>query len=802
MKDLKIKDTLKQIKGKILCGDTNKNIEKVCKDTRELEKGDTYIALKGENVDGVIFCKEAIEKGARICIVEKNIFTEEELKEYSNKTTIIQVEDTKECLLELAKIKRNLYDIPVIAITGSVGKTSTKDVIAAVMSEKYKVYKTQGNKNNRLGVPLTILELKDHEALVIEIGMNHLGEISELTKIVKPTMCVISNIGTAHIGNLGSRENILKAKLEILEGMDNGKVIINNDNDLLNKWEKADNKTEKITFGITEKSNYNAKNIAVKENGNEFTVEIKNKEYKFTTKKSGEPFILNALSAIAVGIEYNIPIEKIQEAIAKVELTKNRMDIEKINNITIIKDYYNASFESMKPSIEYLAQIEGNKKIAILGDIKEVGKFAKELHEKVGKEVAKNKIDILITVGKDSKYIANSALKEGMPKEQIYECNTNKEAVQILKNIATEGDRILMKASNGMKFWEIYENYIKKIKVAVIVGGMSSEHDISLKSGKSILKNINKNKYETKIIYIDKDSQVYQYIGDIADLENISKDKLQKEINLMDAIKESDIVFPVLHGRYGEDGSIQGMLEMMNKKYVGCGILASSACIDKEYTKKLVSIEGIKTAKTVVVRKNKEKYICNFKENCTIEEIIKEAEKELKYPMFVKPAKEGSSFGVNKAENIMELEKAIKEAEKYDSKILIEEAIQGREVECAVLGNTEIKVSEVGEVKSAETFYSFDAKYNNEESKTIIPAQISEESRNKIRENAKIAFKAVDGKGLARVDFFLKENGEVILNEINTMPGFTNISMYPKLFEAQGLKYSTLIDKLIELGLE
>ena len=310
MKDLKIKDTLKQIKGKILCGDTNKNIEKVCKDTRELEKGDTYIALKGENVDGVIFCKEAIEKGARICIVEKNIFTEEELKEYSNKTTIIQVEDTKECLLELAKIKRNLYDIPVIAITGSVGKTSTKDVIAAVMSEKYKVYKTQGNKNNRLGVPLTILELKDHEALVIEIGMNHLGEISELTQIVKPTMCVISNIGTAHIGNLGSRENILKAKLEILEGMDNGKVIINNDNDLLNKWKKADNKTEKITFGITEKSNYNAKNIAVKENGNEFTVEIKNKEYKFTTKKSGEPFILNTLSAIAVGIEYNIPIEK------------------------------------------------------------------------------------------------------------------------------------------------------------------------------------------------------------------------------------------------------------------------------------------------------------------------------------------------------------------------------------------------------------------------------------------------------------------------------------------------------------
>ena len=229
MKKLYVQDVLERTKGEVLCGTTTQEIGEVSLDTRKLKKGETYIALKGENVDGIIYCKAAIEKGATVCFIQENIFTEEELKSLEEKVTIVKVPNTEDALVEMAKIKRDLYDIPVVAITGSVGKTSTKDVIAAVMSEKFNVQKTQGNQNNRLGVPLTIMGLKDHDAMVIEMGMNHFGELSELTKIAKPTMCVISNIGTAHIGNLGSRENILKAKLEILEGMRNGKVIINNE---------------------------------------------------------------------------------------------------------------------------------------------------------------------------------------------------------------------------------------------------------------------------------------------------------------------------------------------------------------------------------------------------------------------------------------------------------------------------------------------------------------------------------------------------------------------------------------------
>ena len=333
------------------------------------------------------------------------------------------------------------------------------------MAQKFNVQKTQGNKNNRLGVPLTIMSLRNHDALVIEMGMNHLGEIHELTNIAKPTLSVISNIGTSHIGNLGSRENILKAKLEILDGMTNKKVIINNDNDMLHKWNLEDETAEKITFGVHGKSKYVASKIKMTEKSNEFCVELNSNEYEFTTQKPGEVFILNALSAIAVGMEYDIPIDKMQKAIANAEITKNRLDIEKVNDILLIKDYYNASFESIKPSLEYLANLDRGRKIAVLGDIKEVGSFSKEIHEKVGKEVAKNKIDMLVTVGEEAKNIAKMAVEEGMNAKNVYSCDLNEQAIKILNNMLVQGDTVLLKASNSMKFGEIYDgisNYISK----------------------------------------------------------------------------------------------------------------------------------------------------------------------------------------------------------------------------------------------------------------------------------------------------------------------------------------------------
>ena len=244
---MKIKDILKVTNGKMLIGDENLVCDSFSKDTRTIQNGDIYIGIKGENFDGNKFWKQALDNGAGGVIIQDVEVSTEELKNYKDKT-VIKVEDTLKALYEIAKYKRSLYDIPVVAITGSVGKTSTKDIIASVVSTQYKTLKTEGNNNNNIGLPLTILKLKDHEALVVEMGMNHFGEISLLTDIAKPTLAVITNIGTSHIGNLGSRENILKAKLEILEGMKIPKIIINNDNDLLHNWYKEN--SEKLEIPI------------------------------------------------------------------------------------------------------------------------------------------------------------------------------------------------------------------------------------------------------------------------------------------------------------------------------------------------------------------------------------------------------------------------------------------------------------------------------------------------------------------------------------------------------------------------
>ncbi len=352
---------------------------------------------------------------------------------------------------------------------------------------------------------------------------------------------------------------------------------------------------------------------------------------------------------------------------------------------------------------------------------------------------------------------------------------------------------------------------MSKLKIGVVFGGKSTEHDVSIVSGTSVIKNLDKEKYEITPIYISKEGKWYKYIKPIQEIEvlEIGKEIEEKEeINdLENVLKNFDVVFPVLHGLGGEDGSIQGMLELFGVPYVGCGILASSVGMDKVYTKIIFDKANIKQAKYEYIKKDKEKYIYinkNFdEENLKIEEICAKIEENLKYPVFVKPSNSGSSVGITKANNTQELSKAIEYAGKYDKKILIEQGLIGKEVECAVLGNEEVISSCVGEIKPAEEFYSFDAKYKNSESKTLMPADLSKEMSNEIRRLAIKAFKAIDGKGLSRVDFFANETTEEIyINEINTLPGFTQISMYPKLFETVGIPYSELLDKLITLALE
>lgn len=461
MNDIKVKDIIKICNGKLIYGNEDIVCESFSKDTRTINKNDVYVGIKGESFDGNMFYIDALEKGAKVCILQNIEIDKEKLLQYKD-IAIIIVENTIKAIQTLAAYKRCLYNIPVIAVTGSVGKTSTKDIIASVMSEKYNVLKTEGNLNNHIGLPFTILKLKDHTAMVVEMGMNAFGEISVLTNIAKPTMCVITNIGTSHIGELGSRENILKAKLEILEGMSkDGILILNNDNDLLHNWNKENTIYKTKTYGIENESEIIAKDIVLTEKGSTYNVQIKNNIYNVKVPVGGKHFVYNSLCAICVGLENRISIEKIIEGIEKFELTKNRMDIQKNSkNITIINDTYNASYDSMKASIEYLTKLQG-RKVAVLGDMLELGKYSKELHEKVGEEVVKNNIDILVVCGKEARNISHKALRLGMKKENIFEYNNLEETINALKKLLLPADTVLIKASNGMHFNKIVNELLQ-----------------------------------------------------------------------------------------------------------------------------------------------------------------------------------------------------------------------------------------------------------------------------------------------------------------------------------------------------
>lgn len=350
----------------------------------------------------------------------------------------------------------------------------------------------------------------------------------------------------------------------------------------------------------------------------------------------------------------------------------------------------------------------------------------------------------------------------------------------------------------------------KKV-VAVLFGGNSPEHFISKKSAYTIISNLSKEKYTIIPIYITKSGEWKIYDAPIENILNttenwekysattiISPDASHKGLlRIMgDKIKiiNIDVVIPALHGKMGEDGTVQGLLELAQIPYVGCGVLSSSISMDKAFTKIVVNELNIKQAKYFIYLNNK-----NYLD--ILPEIISDI-KKLEYPIFIKPANSGSSKGISKIENESEIEEGIKIALIYDNKIIVEQGIKGREIECSVIGNTKVKASKIGEIISNNNFYDYDNKYVNDTTKTIIPKDIDDDITLQIQKNAINIFKKLDGKGLARIDFFLTENNDIIFNEINTFPGFTDISMFPKLWQEAGFTITSLLDELIELAFE
>ena len=351
---------------------------------------------------------------------------------------------------------------------------------------------------------------------------------------------------------------------------------------------------------------------------------------------------------------------------------------------------------------------------------------------------------------------------------------------------------------------------MKKKTVAVLFGGQSTEHEISCLSAVTIIQNIDREQYDLLLIGITRDGR-WLKTNSIEEIQSgswvggttraiLSPDAGHKGVLLLEdgrvQLFPLDVVFPVLHGARGEDGTVQGLLELAEIPYVGCGVLASAVTMDKLYTKILFSTLGIRQADYELVYKNE------LSGQNAIESVIRRIEGRLAYPVFVKPACSGSSRGVSKASDQKQLETALLLAAEHDRKILVEETIVGHEVECAVLGAEEAKAAGVGEILAGAEFYDYEAKYESEESRTVLDPQLPNDAANRVREAAVRIYRRLDGFGMARLDFFVTEQGEVVFNEANTIPGFTSISMYPMLWEHKGLSVFQLVNKLIGMAFQ
>ncbi|MDK0952564.1 UDP-N-acetylmuramoyl-tripeptide--D-alanyl-D-alanine ligase [Clostridium perfringens] len=453
MLELNLQEIVKATKGVLLKEADVKEIKAVSTDTRKIEEGTMFIALKGENFNGNNYVLDAFNKGAKIAIVDEVKCDLNELKE---DVALIKVQNTGRALMDLAKFYREKLGLKVVGITGSAGKTSTKDLVAAVLSDKYKVFKTKGNFNNEIGLPLMILELDStYDVAILEMGMRGLGQIKELAEIASPDLGIITNIGISHIEILKTRENILKAKMEIATFFDkNNTLVVCGNDDFLGALPEAEYKIVKT--GVGENFKIGAKNIALEELSSKFTVYDGEKEEEFSLDIPGEHNISNLMLGIAIAKELGVSFEEMKRGLKNIEATSMRLELIKKDGFSILNDCYNSSPVAVKSAIDVMKNIEGKRRIAVLGTMRELGHKSEEAHEEIGKYAKENGIEKVLCFGDFSENI-----KEGYGEGcTVYE---NKEKlIKDLLNIICDGDIILVKASRSLKFEEITKALLEK----------------------------------------------------------------------------------------------------------------------------------------------------------------------------------------------------------------------------------------------------------------------------------------------------------------------------------------------------
>lgn len=452
MKPISLTDCIAAVNGVSACGYKDISIENVSTDTRTIKKGDLFIPLCGKNFDGHDYIEEAFGKGAVCVFSEKEILGE----------TVIRVPDTLKALGDLAMYYRSLFDITVVAVTGSTGKTTTKDLIASVLSEKFNVLHTEGNLNNEIGLPQTIFNIDDStDVAVLEMGMSNFGEIHNLSRIARPDIAVITNIGVSHIENLGSREGILKAKCEIFDYLpDTGVRILNGDDDMLIGLRGKFKRT--YFYGI-ESSDFEVYADSIVYNGlSGINCHIHTPQLFINADipLPGKHMVSNSLAAAAAGSLLGLSQDEIKLGLMRFKPTKMRMDIAKIEKYTLINDVYNANPVSVKASIDVLS-LDKSRRVAILGDMFELGENSPDYHYKVGQYAAEQGIDVLVCIGCMSINTYDGAKSIASPHQKVYYFETQEAFFDVLDNILLKDDTILVKASRGMRF----EKTIEKLMI-------------------------------------------------------------------------------------------------------------------------------------------------------------------------------------------------------------------------------------------------------------------------------------------------------------------------------------------------
>ena len=456
MNSLTISELLIATKGKLVIGSENENIKDIVIDSRKANKDNVFVAVIGENLDGHQFMQSAYENGCKTFI--KNASSS--IKLNSSDINLIEVNNTQIALGDIAKYYKEKFDIPYIGVTGSVGKTTTRDMIYAAVSSKFNTLKNEGNLNNHFGVPLTLFNLDNsYDCAVIEMGMSNFKEIEYLANIVNPKIAVISNIGLSHIENLGSQEGILQAKMEITTNFNKSNtLVVNGDDKFLATLKEKDLNYNLKTFGFNKNNDIYCESYIINDDLT-FICYIDGKKEEISIPTVGEHNIYNAMAAILVGRELNILLEDIKSGLRNFKATKMRLDIIKNDKMIIINDAYNASPDSMEAALKILGRYK-NRKVAILGDMFEMGKHSEYGHRLVGKSTINN-TDILITIGQDSKFICKEAKALGFDKNNIHHFNTKEEAIEEIDKLVKEDDVVLVKASRGMKLEKIVE-YLNK----------------------------------------------------------------------------------------------------------------------------------------------------------------------------------------------------------------------------------------------------------------------------------------------------------------------------------------------------